>query len=595
MISVNDIKGRNIIQKLQKYVGDNIYIVDLKKKFPKMTNGLTKSQIDYLHRNIDKKPIKVERVIGITPYLGDEYQKTYGLTHVPKKIYIDEILGDTEKAIHVLGKIFKNQKSNVVFWIPKTQLMDDPYTSNELVEVDWGLLSEYKYQPYDHQKTAVQHLISRNKCILADSMGLGKTKSSIFASIINESKKILVICPSSLKINWMREIEDFDDDISVIYGIQWNPAKYTIINYHILKNFHTLKERGKKYEDWELRRELVDADFDTIIIDEAHYLKNHKSKRGKIVRELIEMTKPKNVWLLTGTPMANRPMDYYNLLKIVSHPISDNWMYYVRRYCEGRQIYANGRKQWITNGASNLEELALRTKNIFLRRVKKDTIDLPDKIIQPLYLKLDNFVEYNSVFRDYKQRLLNSGRESSVTEQLTEALLLRKFLSMEKVPTSIELAENAIEEGKKVIIFTNFNDEMDMFCEYFKKRCVFIRGGMAASAKQIAVDKFQNDPKVRVFVGNIKAAGVGITLTQAEVVIMNSLDWVPGNHEQAEDRAYRIGQDKNVHIYYPLFENTVDTYVWNVLSSKKEVIGTVVDSEINESDMSEIIDLIKND
>jgi SNF2 family DNA or RNA helicase len=117
---------------------------------------------------------------------------------------------------------------------------------------------------------------------------------------------------------------------------------------------------------------------------------------------------------------------------------------------------------------------------------------------------------------------------------------------------------------------------MDAFIRHFGDKSVCVRGGMTDKQKQISVDRFQNDEKYTVFIGQIKAAGVGLTLTEAEIVIMNSLDWVPGNHEQAEDRAYRIGQNKTVNIYYMLIEKTIDILIWKILQNKKKIIGTII-------------------
>jgi SWI/SNF-related matrix-associated actin-dependent regulator 1 of chromatin subfamily A len=133
-----------------------------------------------------------------------------------------------------------------------------------------------------------------------------------------------------------------------------------------------------------------------------------------------------------------------------------------------------------------------------------------------------------------------------------------------------------LELNKKVIIFCNFNDEMDYFLRHFGSKAVSVRGGMTDKQKQMSVDRFQEDDSCMVFVGQIKAAGVGLTLTKAEIVIMNSLDWVPGTHEQAEDRAYRIGQKETVNIYYMLIDDTIDTLVWHILNEKKKVIGTIM-------------------
>ena len=402
------------------------------------------------------------------------------------------------------------------------------------------------------------------------------TYQSIVAALEIDAERILVVCPSSLKINWMREIENFCEDVSIIKGKHWDPDRFTIINYDILKNFHTIEEKGKKYEDWELRREIVEFNPDLIILDEAHYVKNHKSIRGKILKDISKRFSPERVWLLTGTPIANRPMDYFNLLSIIDSPVTNNWVHYAKTYCEGMRFKKGGRFVWVTTGASNLEELGAKTKRTILRRKKEEVLDLPEKLVTPVYLELENEVGYKNVWDDYMEQRRLDGKKGNPAKDLVEMTLLRTFIAMETVPYTIEKTEEAIELNKKTIIFCNFNDEMDSFINHFGDKCVCIRGGMSDKQKQHAVDRFQEDDSCMVFVGQIKAAGVGLTLTKAEIVIMNSLDCVPGNHEQAEDRAYRIGQKETVNIYYMLIDGTIDTLVWKILNEKKKVIGTIM-------------------
>ena len=180
------------------------------------------------------------------------------------------------------------------------------------------------------------------------------------------------------------------------------------------------------------------------------------------------------------------------------------------------------------------------------------------------------------MWEEYLAQRKIDGKKGNPARDLVEMTLLRTFIAMETVPYTIEKTEEAIEHNKKTIIFCNFNDEMDAFVRYFGEKAVCVRGGMSDKQKQHAVDRFQEDEECMVFIGQIKAAGVGLTLTAAEIVIMNSLDWVPGNHEQAEDRAYRIGQNKTVNIYYMLIDETIDTLVWDILNEKKKVIGTIM-------------------
>ena len=241
---------------------------------------------------------------------------------------------------------------------------------------------------------------------------------------------------------------------------------------------------------------------------------------------------------------------------------------------------------WITDGASNLEELHNRTKKHVLRRMKEDHLDLPPKIVAPYYLEMDDMKGYNSVFDDYIKWSESEGRSLGSGRHMVELIVLRKFISLKKVEHSIKLAEQAIEEGQKVIIFTNFTESFDALMSYFGKLSVGHNGKMNGTQKQNSIDRFQNDKNVKVFVGNLISAGTAITLTEAEVVVMNDLDFVPANHAQAEDRAYRIGQKSTVNVYYPIFENTVDMMMYDMLQKKRQIISTIMGEEHEEVDIS---------
>ena len=580
MLDIKDINNLDSESMLMSYEGKNPYILYMKKKM--MTEKkyfLTNSQSKYVKNYYSVEPKKMDMVIELTNYFSEQLQEEHKLKNPPKKILIETLLAESDKAIHIICKLYKNQKEVKLIWVPKTQLLTDIYYEEIEVEVDYEKyqkLDKRGWRAFKHQEEGIEFLLKNKKCILADDMGLGKTLQSIVAALEVEAERVLIVCPSSLKINWMREIQNFCEDVSIIKGKHWDPDRFTIINYDILKNFHTIEERGKKYEEWELRREIVEFNPDLIILDEAHFVKNHKSIRGKILKDISKRFSPERVWLLTGTPIANRPMDYFNLLSIIDSPVTNNWVHYAKTYCEGMRFKKGGRFVWVTTGASNLEELGAKTKRTILRRKKEEVLDLPEKLVTPVYLELENEVGYKNVWDDYMEQRRLDGKKGNPAKDLVEMTLLRTFIAMETVPYTIEKTEEAIELNKKTIIFCNFNDEMDSFINHFGDKCVCIRGGMSDKQKQHAVDRFQEDDSCMVFVGQIKAAGVGLTLTKAEIVIMNSLDWVPGNHEQAEDRAYRIGQKETVNIYYMLIDGTIDTLVWKILNEKKKVIGTIM-------------------
>ena len=597
MIKIENIKAFTALNKLREYNGKNPYLKKLKSE---LTNkgklSLTSTQEEYIISNFDFEPYKVDRVIGISEYLGEEFKKKYDLPFVPNKMYIGFVLGENEKSFHVFGKLKKNQKQNEIYWVPKTQIMEDPYYTPVDIDIDFENYEEKDKlgrKLYEHQKDGIKFLVSRKKCILADDMGLGKTLQSVMGTLAAESKKVLIICPSSTKINWEREINMFGEyDTSIISGRKWKPAKYTIINYDILKNFHTVKKRGEK--PIEELTHILDEKFDTLIVDEAHYLKNHKSIRGSIVTDLVKKNAFENVWLLTGTPVANRPKDLYNLLKIIGHPLSDNWQFYVKRYCDAKNFkkkMKNGKIKniWVIDGNSNLNELSIRIKNKVLRRMKEDVLDMPEKTIIPVFNELTSkeWVEYDNLWEEYLIKRKEQKKRGKPQRDLVELILLRQFIALKAIPNTIELVENALEDDKKVIIFTTFTDELLELQEHFGNQCVVHNGSMSDKDKQFSVDEFQNNPKKKVFIGNIMSAGVGITLTAADTVIFNSFDWVPGNNEQAEDRSYRIGQKNNVSVYYQLFEDTISTRMWYTLKHKKNVIDQIIGN--NDDDMDDIV------
>ena len=591
MIQLDKLRDKSVFSLLDNYNGGNPYIMRFKNEYLKKGKlNLTTNESKYIYENHDKEPIEINKIVKISSYLGEELKKSEELTFIPEKISIEFLLAETEKTFHVYGRLTRKQEKGKLYWLPKTQVMEDIYFNEIDIDVDFEkydkILSKINRKMFEHQKSGVKFLLTRNGCILADGMGLCKTATSIIAALESGAKKILVICPASLKINWEREINTFCDETHIINGRNWKTSKFTIINYDILKNFHTVGEPKKNNPDDSIinyNRQIVNSKFDLVIIDEAHYLKDNKTNRGKIMTEVCVKYGIEKVWLLTGTPVANRPMDFYNLLNLIKAPIANNWQYFAVRYCEGRKFFkvlANGRRKqiWLTDGASNLEELTNKTKNLLLRRKKEDVLDMPDKIITPVYHQLSDYgwTEYNNLWDDYIEKRKEEKKNINLQRDLVELILLRKHIAMEAIPHTIELANNAIEEGQKVIIFTNFTDELMELYEKFGKIAVIHNGKMSNDEKQNSVDRFQNDDNIKVFIGNIKSAGVGITLTAANIVIFNSYDWTPGANEQCEDRSYRCGQLNRVTIYYQLFENTISIRVWNVLKNKQNIIDIIM-------------------
>jgi SNF2 family DNA or RNA helicase len=570
---------RKALDLLETYSGANNYImrlrqkqIDNKKFYP------TRAQAEYIVNYINTVPKVAKKWVDLDEYFSKKISDEKLFTKIATQVYVEKLLIEKDTSYHIWGKFFDSQELHD-FWLPKVALIKNNKVENVVIDYE-----KYSHRPpLEHQKEAVQKLAENKKFILADDMGLGKTTSTIIAALETGAKKVLIICPASLKINWQREIENYSDrTTSIIEGKKWYDADFVIINYDIIKNFHDDKKKSEST--------IVNSKFDLVIVDEAHYVQNSQAQRTKLINDIGR--KVERVWLLTGTPITSRPINYFNLLSLIDSPVAQNWMAYVKRYCNGFQFQAGRRKIWNVSGASNLEELRDRTSPLVLRRLKENVLDLPEKIITPVYLRLKS-KEYEELMGEYYDWYDKSGESDSLTLQFTKLTKVRQVIAEEKTKATIELCENIIEQGKKVIVFTNFTKSLEMILQHFGKSAVRLDGQMSQKERQLSVDRFQNEEDVTIFVGNIKAAGVGITLTAAEAVVMNDLSFLPSDHSQAEDRSYRYGQKNNVLVYYPIFDNTVEGIIYDILKKKKSIFETIMGDNANSMDsVEEIMNLI---
>lgn len=574
MLNTTNLIEQKALEILDTYDGGNNYLLGLKTK--KINNPKfypTRSQSEYIINFHQVQPKVAKKWVDLDSYFAKKLANDKLYTRIPEKIYIEKLLVEKDTSYHIWGKIFSGETLHDI-WLPKTAIIKNQ--ENEIKEIDY---SKYSHRPpLNHQKEAIEKLLKNNRFILADDMGLGKTTSVVISSLETEVKKILVICPASLKINWMREFQLYTDkEIFICEGKKYSTeSDIVIMNYDIVKNFYDTKSPETS--------PIIQSNFDLIVIDEVHYISNPTAIRTKLINSFAK--KSKRLWLLSGTPMTSRPINYFNLLNLIDSPVAQNWMAYVIRYCEGYQFRVGGNKKvWNTSGASNLEELRDRTSRQVLRRLKTEVLDLPEKIINPVYLRLKS-KEYEDLMGDYYNWYENRDESTrSLTVQFTKIMKVRQVIANEKIESTIELAENILEQGKKVIIFTNFTEVLQRIHSHFGKKSVYLDGSCSKSSRQHAIDEFQTNDKIKIFVGNLKAAGAGITLTASEVVIMNDLSFVPSDHAQAEDRAYRYGQKNNVLVYYPIFENTIEGIVYDILSHKKNIIDIVMGDSVDKTDV----------
>lgn len=660
------------IDLLKEYEGGNPYLLNLKKEvFVTKKLELNDFNIEYILKNHDREPKLIKKVVKITDWYAKNLQKEWEIEFLPKKLEIKYFLGETETTFHCLLKYRQNMEYIYVFLNKKgvmTNFLSEDYSKLQ-IDFDRYDRLQQKMRPdkirniKPHQKDGVKFLLSRKKCVLADSMGLGKTLELSIAAIEGNFDCVLIICPASLKSNWFEELNFFipEREISIIggftgmkkselekylgYGIgksgktipelqaeakergKWNENRFVIVNYDILDEFYKLPKSRKKVdiEEAEANSSLLQFIVDRkslIIIDEAHNLSNMKSQQYKIINSLIKRGKPDSIYLATGTPITNNPQNYYNLLYLLDSEVTNDWQYYIEHYCDGFRMPINDEEKakkkkitdefvksckknnwyelseaekkslndiltqkvkfrWIGKGSSNLDELKERTKHIYLRRTKEDFNELPEKhVLERVYLLTDEEKEeYNRLWEEYEREKLEENPNKDINKELLEGGLYRRYLSNRMVPHTIKFVDRCLAKDEKVIIFCCYDEELYTLRDYYKDKCVIYNGKMSLKEKDQAKNEFINNPSVKVFIGNVQAAGVGINLTVSRVVIFNNFSYVPGDCRQCEDRVYRIGQEREVFIYYQFFKDTQYEKMWNTVLRKELVINQIIKKE----------------
>lgn len=429
---------------------------------------------------------------------------------------------------------------------------------------------------FRHQATGVAFLLSRRRAILADDMGLGKTRTAIVAAREQSPEgRVLVICPASMKHGWRREIAVIEPDARVeVVGTETPSTKerWTVVNY----------DRLARHVEW-----LTQLRPDVIIIDEAHFIKN-RSARSNRTLSLISANRDAAVYLLTGTPMTNRPRDLFNLLKAVEHPAARSFYSFAQRYCAAHD---NGYGLQ-TDGASNVEELAQVMSGVMLRRTKDEVLDLPEKVRTWLPIEAGSDRVRELEMQALAYLAANPDRDGPTWVKFLGLLnKARHQLATAKAPEAARFVADLVEGGQKVVVFTSYQSAVDRMMKAFDGRAVALTGAHSSEERDEAVQRFQDDESVRVFVGNLKAAGTGITLTAGTHVVFNDLDWVPANHWQAEDRIHRIGQTQPTFATYLSAPGTLDEFVAQLLEAKAALVGVVErESEARSTMVADLVD-----
>lgn len=477
--------------------------------------------------------------------------------------------------------------------------------------VKTSLNYQFKTTPFQHQMDGLKYGLEHDKWLLGDEQGLGKTKQIIDLACIkkkeNGYKHCLIICGvNGLKWNWQNEISIHSNETGYIIGQRVKNNKIIIgsnkdkaydldnidkINdYFLITNVESLRDDAILTK---LIKLCKSGEISMIAADEVHKMKNPSSQQGKA---FLKLQAPQMV-AMTGTPLMNTPLDLYIILKWLGYETHSFYLF-KNHYCE-----MGGYGGYQIVGYKNLKELQVKLDEIMLRRLKNDVLDLPDKLYVDEYVEMDK--EQDKIYKEVTCELRNNIDKIKMSNNpLSELIRLRqatgypgilssKVTKSAKLDRMEELVDDAIENGKKVVIFSNWTQITDIVKERLssKYRCLVITGDTKDNERQDAINKFQTDSNYKIMIGSIGALGTGVTLTEGSVEIFLDEPWNKALKDQAEDRCHRIGQKNNITVYTLLTKGTIDEKIHSLVYKKGKMSDLLVDN-ISDINKDELVDYL---
>lgn len=435
-----------------------------------------------------------------------------------------------------------------------------------------------KVEPYEYQKEGILFGLERRRLLIGDEPGLGKTLQSIGIVDTASAYPCLVICPSSLKINWQREFEKFTDKKALVldnasrtswpYFLGMGMFHVAIVNYESLKKFFVWDIKGGK--TFTLKDVVFNRDinvFRSVIMDESHRLKDPTAQQTMFTRGIVEGKE----WriLLSGTPVVNHAQDLVSQLAIMGRLLSD----------------FGGRGKFLAQYGENenLSELSDKLYDTCMIRREKAKVltELPDKQRTDLYVEISNRDEYNlaaadlaAYLREYTECTDREIRRKMRMEALVKFMTLRSLASKGKVKQATDFIQNFLANGKPLIVFCSLKEIVKALQKQFPD-AVRVTGDDNTADKQAAVDAFQSG-EAQLIICSIKAAGVGLTLTASSNVAFVEFPWTYADCCQCEDRAHRIGQKNNVNCYYLIGRSTIDPVLYNIIHKKRSIANQIM-------------------
>lgn len=447
-----------------------------------------------------------------------------------------------------------------------------------------------RVEPYPYQREGIVYGLDKKRLIIGDEPGLGKTLQSIGIVDTADAYPCLVICPSSLKINWQREFEKFTDKSAIVldnavrttwpYLLSMGMHQVAVVNYESLRKYFVWDIKGGK--SFRLKDVVFCPQirmFKSVIIDESHRVKDPSAQQTIFTKGIT--TGKEYVILLSGTPVVNRPEDLVAQLSIMDR----------LQEFGGRSgfmaDYCTDPKDKKAEPAVPLSVLSDKLyANCMIRREKAKVLpQLPDKTRVDLYVDISNAPEYNlaaadlaEYLRQYKECTDWEIRRKMRMEALVRFMTLRQLATLGKVAQAVDFIRTFLSSGKKLIVFCSLHEVVDALVKVFPGS-VTVTGRDSAVSKQASVDAFQNNPDTMLIICSIKAAGVGLTLTASSNVAFVELAWTYADCCQCEDRAHRIGQKDNVTCYYLLGRGTIDHTIYSLIHQKKSIAAEIMNSD----------------
>lgn len=438
-----------------------------------------------------------------------------------------------------------------------------------------------RVEPYDYQKEGILFGLNRHRILIGDEPGLGKTLQSIGIVDTASAYPCLVICPSSLKINWQREFEKFTNKKALVldnatrtswpYLLGMGMFSVAIVNYESLKKFFVWDINGGK--TFTLKDVVFNRDikiFKSVIMDESHRLKDPTAQQTMFTRGIVEGKE----WriLLSGTPVVNHAQDLVAQLAIMGRLLSD----------------FGGRGKFLADYGENenLSELSAKLYDTCMIRREKAKVltQLPDKQRTDLHVDISNREEYDlaaadlaAYLREYTECNDREIRRKMRMEALVKFMTLRSLASKGKVRQATDFIRNFLANGKPLIVFCSLKEIVKALQKQFPD-AVRVTGDDSLAEKQASVDAFQSG-EAQLIICSIKAAGVGLTLTASSNVAFVEFPWTYADCCQCEDRAHRIGQKNNVNCYYLIGRGTIDPVLYNIIHRKRSIANQIMASD----------------